>query len=208
MKRILILGASGTFGKALVEKLSNDEECHLTLASRRASAFYHESERCHVVDCDATKADDLQQAMAGCHVVYCAVSGDDLPVIAENTVSAMKMAGLRLLIFMGAVGIYDEIPADMDDEDNVKNNPDQIPNRKAADIVENSGLDYTILRPGYLRDGDKDDFTLTFKGEQAKGYVSTIPSVVGLAVRLIHDDTLYVRQSVSITRDMSDTEKL
>lgn len=34
MKRILILGASGTFGKALVEKLSNDEECHLTLASR------------------------------------------------------------------------------------------------------------------------------------------------------------------------------
>ncbi len=40
------------------------------------------------------------------------------------------------------------------------------------------------------------------KGEQVKGYVSTIPSVVGLAVRLIHDDTLYVRQSVSITRDM------
>lgn len=118
----------------------------------------------------------------------------------------MKKAGLRRIIFMGAVGIYDEIPADMDDEDNVRNNPDQIPNRKAADIVENSGLDYTVLRPGYLRDGDKDDFTLTFKGEQAKGYVSTIPSVVGLAVRLIHDDTLYVRQSVSITRDMSDTE--
>lgn len=84
MKRILILGASGTFGKALVEKLSNDEECHLTLASRHASACYHESERCHVVDCDAMKADDLQQAMAGCHVVYCAISGDDLPVIAEK----------------------------------------------------------------------------------------------------------------------------
>ncbi|MGM9763456.1 MAG: aldo/keto reductase [Candidatus Cryptobacteroides sp.] len=68
--------------------------------------------------------------------------------------------------------------------------------------VENSGMDYTVLRPGYLRDGDKNDYTLIFKGEQAKGYVSTIPSVVGLAVRLIHDDTLYVRQSVSITRDI------
>ena len=98
MKRILILGASGTFGKALVEKLSNDEECHLTLASRHASACYHESERCHVVDCDAMKADDLQQAMAGCHVVYCAISGDDLPVIAEKAVSAMKKAGLRRII--------------------------------------------------------------------------------------------------------------
>ena len=207
MKRILILGASGTFGKALVEKLSNDEECHLTLASRHASAFYHESERCHVVDCDAMNADDLQQAMAGCHVVYCAISGGDLPVIIENTVSAMKKIDLRCLIFMGAVGIYDEIPADMDDEDNVRNNPDQIPNRRAADVVENSGLDYTILRPGYLRDGDKNDYALTFKGEQAKGYISTIPSVVGLAIRLIQDNTLYVRQSVSITHDMSNIEK-
>ena len=180
MKRILILGASGTFGKALVEKLSNDEECHLTLASRHASACYHESERCHVVDCDAMKADDLQQAMAGCHVVYCAISGDDLPVIAEKTVSAMKKAGLRRIIFMGAVGIYDEIPADMDDEDNVRKNPDQIPNRKAANIVENSGLDYTVLRPGYLRDGDKDDFTLTFKGEQAKGLFRPSPPLSGL----------------------------
>ena len=74
--------------------------------------------------------------------------------------------------------------------------------------MENSGLDYTVLRPGYLRDGDKDDFTLTFKRRTSERIVSTIPSVVGLAVRLIHDDTLYVRQSVSITRDMSDTEKL
>lgn len=208
MKRILILGASGTFGKALVEKLSNDEECHLTLASRHASAFYHESERCHVVDCDAMKTDDLQQAMTSCHVVYCAISGYNLPVIAANMVSAMKKNGVRRLIFMGAVGIYNEIPVDMDEEDNVRNNPDQVPNRDAVANVEASGLDYTILRPGYLQDGDKDDFTLTFKGEQAKGYVSTIPSVVELAVRLINDDTLYLHQSVSITRDMSNTENL
>lgn len=203
MKRILILGASGTFGKALVEKLSNDEECHLTLASRHASACYRESERCCVIDCDAMKTDDLQLAIKDCQVVYCAISGDYLPVITENIITVMKKNNAHRLIFMGAVGIYDEIPMDMDDEDNVRNNPDQIPNRKAADIVEDSELDYTVLRPGYLRDGEADDYILTFKGEQAKGYVSTISSVVGLAVRLIHDDTLYVRQSVSITRDMS-----
>ena len=207
MKRILVLGASGTFGKALVKKLSKDKECYLTLASRHASACYQESERCHVVDCDAMNEADLQQVMKGCDVVYCAISGDDLPVIAANTVSAMKKKGERRLIFMGAVGIYNEIPVDMDDDDNVRNNPDQVPNRKAVDIVENSGLDYTVLRPGYLQDGDKDDFTLTFKGEQAKGYVSTIPSVVELAVRLINDDTLYLHQSVSITRDMSTIKK-
>ena len=65
MNRIQTLGASATSAKALLEKLSNDKECHLTLASRHASAFYHESERCHVIDCDAMNADDLQQAMGG-----------------------------------------------------------------------------------------------------------------------------------------------
>ena len=34
-----------------------------------------------------------------------------------------------------------------------------------GEIQENSGLDYTVLRPGYLRDGDKDDFTLTWRGD-------------------------------------------
>ena len=104
MKRILILGASGTFGKALVEKLNNDEEFHLTLASRHASACYHESERCHVVDCDAMKADDLPQAMAGCHVVYCAISGDDLPVIAEKNGISHEESRFTPYYFYGSRG--------------------------------------------------------------------------------------------------------
>lgn len=202
MKNVLILGATGTFGKALVKRLETDNSLHLTLASRHALAYWEESEQFRVVDCDATDKHDLQVAMAGCEVVYCAVSGDELPLVAQQIVSTMKKNHLRRLIFMGAVGIYNEIPTDLDDEDNVRNNPDQVPNRKAVDVVEESEFDYTVLRPGYLRDGDKDDFVMTFKGETAKGYVSTIPSVVELAVRLIKDDSLYVRQSVSITRDM------
>ena len=208
MKRILILGATGTFGKALVERLSGNKDFHLTLASRHATGCCNENEQCRVMDCDATKTEDVQRVMKDCDVVYCAVSGTALPIVAGNIVSAMKGAGIRRLIFMGAVGIYNEIPSGMDDEDNVKNNPEQIPNREAADIVENSGLGYTILRPGYLRDGDKEDFTLTFKGEQAKGYISTIPSVIEFAVCLIKDDNLYIRQSVSITKDMTNQETI
>lgn len=202
MKRILILGATGTFGKALVKRLNSDKSCHLTLASRHATMSYGNNEQHCVVDCDATKMENLLCVMKECDVVYCAISGKDLPVAAGNIVSAMKQVGIRRILFMGAVGIYDEIPSDMDDEDNVKNNPEQIPNREAVDIVENSGLDYTILRPGYLQEGDKDDFALTCKGEPAKGYISTIPSVVEFAIRLIENDTLYICQSISITKEM------
>lgn len=89
----------------------------------------------------------------------------------------------------------------MDGEDNLDNEPAQIPNRKAVDIVETSSLNYTVLRPGYLGEGNADDVVLTVKGETAKGYTTPIPALVKLAVQLILDDALYSRESVSITRD-------
>ena len=105
-------------------------------------------------------------------------------------------------MFMGAVGIYNEIPAEMDGDDNVDNEPAQIPNRDAVDIVEASNLNDTVLRPGYLREGNPDDYVLTVKGEAAKGYISTIPSVIEFVKKLIADEKLYSRESVSITKNM------
>ena len=81
------------------------------------------------------------------------------------------------------------------------NEPAQIPNRRAVDVVETSGLNYTILRPGYLGEGNEDDFVLTVKGESAKGYTTPIPALIKFAVQLILDDRLYSRKSVSITHD-------
>ena len=96
------------------------------------------------------------------------------------------------MFFMGAVGIYNEIPDEIDGDDNLDNEPAQIPNRKAADAVEASSLNYTVLRPGYLGEGDEDDYVLTVKGEAAKGYTTLIPALVKFAVRLILDDRLYL----------------
>lgn len=75
----------------------------------------------------------------------------------------------------GAVGIHNESPDEIDGEDNLDNEPAQLPNRKAADIVEASGLNYTVLRPGYLGEGSEDDYILTVKGEPAKGYTTPSP---------------------------------
>lgn len=203
MKRILILGATGTLGKALVSKLNGSDRHALTLAARHAAQHYHDSESVKVTDCDASSVEELSKVMQGHDVVVCAVSGDNLPAVARSIVTAMKRADVARLIFMGAIGIYNEIPDEIDGEDNVDNNPDQIANRDAVETVENSGLDYTVLRPGYLREGDAEDFVLTPKGEQAKGYVTTIPSVINLIVKLIDDGNLYNRQSIGITKDMT-----
>lgn len=199
MKKVLILGATGTFGTQLTKALLQKRKYDLTLFSRHIEQSGNVAK---TICGDAAKEADLQKILHGQDVVYCAISGEELPIIAERLVDLMPKAGVKRLIFMGAVGIYNEIPEDMDGEDNVDNNPDQIPNRDAVGIIENSNLDYTILRPGYLIDGDAEDYVITVKRQTAKGYESTIPSVVNMAVRLIDDDKLYLRESVSITRNM------
>lgn len=199
---ILVLGATGTFGTALTEKLSKYTDDKITLFARHASKKYSASEHITVMDGDALNPDDLKNAVRNQDVVYCAISGGDLPKVAENIVETMEQENVNRLIFMGAVGIYNEIPNDIDPQDNVENNPDQVPNRQAVDVVEASAFNYTVLRPGYLQDGDEDDYTLTVKGEAAKGYITTIPSIANLAVQLIYDSSLYSRESVSITKDM------
>ncbi len=199
---VLILGATGTFGKVLTSNLLKDTSHNITAFSRHSSEMYGQNTNVKSIDGDALNVADLSVAIKGQDVVFCAISGENLPQIAESIKTVMENENVSRLIFMGATGIYNEIPADMDDDDNLDNEPAQIPNRKAVDIIENSDLNYTILRPGYLRNGDENDFVLTFKGEKANGYISTIASVVALSTHLINDSNLYSRESVSITKDM------
>lgn len=201
MKNVLLLGATGTAGSALTKKLLSDTDCHLALFARHARDMYADNDRIAVVNGDAENLEALKAIMPGHDVVYCAISGDALPKVAENIVAAMTDSGVNRLIFMGAVGIYNEIPDEIDGDDNLDNEPAQIPNRKAVDVVEASSLNYTVLRPGYLGEGDEDDYVLTVKGEAAKGYTTPIPALVNFAVQLILDDRLYSRESVSITHE-------
>lgn len=201
MKRILLLGATGTAGSAIAQKLLSDTDCYITLFARHAGEVFSDSSRTTVVNGDAEKIEDLKKVMFEQDIVYCAISGDRLPQIAKNILAAMSEYGVKRLIFMGAVGIYNEIPVEMDGDDNLDNEPAQIPNRQAVDIVEASNLNYTILRPGYLKEGAENDFVLTVKGEPAKGYITTLASLVNFVVQLVLHDDLYLRESVSITRN-------
>lgn len=201
MLNVLLLGATGTFGSVLAKKLTEDPKCHVTMFARHTEHIKFSGENVKIICGDAANSNDLKAAVKGQDVVYSAISGSQLPQIAKNLVSVMPECGVKRLIFMGAVGSYNEIPEKIGGQYNVDNEPPQIPNRKAVDIIEASNLNYTILRPGFLRNGNEDDFVLTLKGEYAKGYVTTIPSVLNLALKVIHDETLYSRESVSITQD-------
>lgn len=197
---VLIIGATGTLGKALTKELLASTNDHLTLFARHVDQLTPQS-RVQIIAGDARNPTTLGQALRNQDVVYCAISGNHLPQVAENLVTVMPKMNVQRLIFTAAVGIYNEIPDAMDGKDNLKNNQAQLPNRRATDIITASSLNYTIVRPGFLRSGDSNDFVLTTRGEPARGYITTIPSLVKFASQLISNDKMYSRGNVSITKN-------
>ena len=84
MKHILLLGATGTAGSAMTEKIVSDTDYHVTLFARHAGDQFSDRPHTTVVNGDAENMEDLKKAMQGQDVqgqdvVYCAISGEALP---------------------------------------------------------------------------------------------------------------------------------
>jgi len=77
--------------------------------------------------------------MVGQDVVYANLAGP-LEQMARSIVQAMNATGLRRLIFISSMGIYNEVPGQ-------KYKSVLDPYRDSAAVVEASELDYTIIRP-------------------------------------------------------------
>ena len=196
---IAIIGATGKFGRLFTAKLLSFPNYQITAISKTAENIYENSHRVTAKSLDATNQKDLKKALENQDIVFCAVSGPDQVAIARNLVEL----DVKRLIFMSVVGIYNELQDGNGDEFNLDNEPEQRIHRNAVDIIEDSALDYTIFRSGYLLYNDDEDYVITKKGENAKGYVSNANSIEKIALDIIKKPELYSRESVSITKDMS-----
>lgn len=199
LMKIAVLGATGKFGRLFIAKLLSIPNYQITAISKSAENIYENSHRVTAKSIDATNQKDLKKALKNQEIVFCAVSGPDQVVIARNLVEL----NVKRLIFMSVVGIYNELPEGNGDEFNLDNEAEQRVHRNAADIIEGSSLDYTIFRLGYLLYHDDEDYIITKKGENAKGYVSNAKSIEKIALDIIKKPELYSRESIAITKDMS-----
>src|SRR5687768_17277530 len=99
----------------------------------------------------------------------------------------MQDAGVKRLIFIASLGIYDEIPGKFGEWNRREIGPYLPPFRKAADLIEASGLGYTILRPAWLTDEDEISYETTGRNEPFKGTEVSRKSVAALVVQCICD---------------------
>jgi uncharacterized protein YbjT (DUF2867 family) len=191
---VLILGAGGQIAGVATELLLEETDAELTLYLRRARRLTHlrEHDRVRIVEGDVLDRTAIEAAMTGQDVVYGNLSGkigDQARVI----VQAMEKTGLERLIFISSMGIYGEVPGQ-------GANPALRPYREAADVIEASDLDYTILRPAWLNDRDEVDYGTTRKGEPFENADAVVSrkSVADLVVRLATTPDLHIRQSLGV----------
>ena len=192
MKNILILGANGGLAQTVIPVLLENPELKLTLVSRnirRLQAFANE--RVNVVQANVMDLPQLESLMQGQDVVYTNLAGN-LEAMAENIVQAMNRTNVKRLIWISSMGIYGETGED--------HGAILEPYRRSAQVVENSRLDYTIIRPAWFTDGHEIDYQLTRKGEPFQGRQVSKRSIAHLIAKLIERPEFSIRESLGIGR--------
>jgi uncharacterized protein YbjT (DUF2867 family) len=104
----------------------------------------------------------------------------------------MEEAGVKKLVFISSIGIYD-----------APLRPVLKPYRKAADVIEASDLEYTVLRPTWFTNADEVDYETTRKGEPEKGSVISQKSLATLITKIIESPENYVRENMGVNKPNS-----
>ena len=196
MTNILILGANGQIARVAIDLFLKHINARLTLYLRNARRLKlsGQADRVRVVEGDVLDTKTLEAAMAGQDVVYANLAGE-LEQQARCIVKAMEKTGVKRLIFVSSMGIYDEVPGE-------RFGSILDPYRKSASLIEASGLDYTILRLAWLNNRDEIDYATTPKGEPFKNPSEQVSrkSVADLVVKLAMTPRLEIRSSLGVHR--------
>ena len=192
MKKVIILGASGNIAKHVIDILSSNKSVSLTLFLRNARKLRSINvTRCQIIEGDVLNYLQLKEAMHGQDIVYVNLAGD-LETMANNIVKAMQESGVKRIIAISSIGIY-KTPI----KSVLK------PYRKLVDIIEESGLDYTILRPTWFTAADEVDYELTKRGEPEKGSVISQKSLATFITKIIESPENYIRENLGINKPNS-----
>ena len=173
MSRIAVVGGHGQVARHLLVALRRSEHDPVALVRREEQREELESRGAEVrlLDIEGSDADAFAAAFEGCDVVvFAAGGGPDGNVERKRTVdlegslksiAGARTAGIARFVQVSAIGVDDPLPDDTGEVWRA-----YVEAKRDADAaLRESGLDWTILRPGRLTD------------DPATGLVSLGPSV-------------------------------
>ncbi|MBP6585232.1 MAG: NAD(P)H-binding protein [Flavobacterium sp.] len=189
MKKVIILGASGSLAPYVIETLKQLQNVEITLFVRNKSRLSKSvAEGCTVIEGDAMNYNSVKNAITGHQIVYVNLAGN-LETMTTNIVKAMNETSVKRIIAISSIGIYKTPLKSV-----------LIPYRKLADIIENSGLDYTILRPDWYTNDNEVDYALTQKGEPETGTAISRKSIAAFIATIIDKPKLHIKENLGISK--------
>jgi Saccharopine dehydrogenase and related proteins len=189
MKKVIIIGASGSLASYVADELQKRRDIRLTLFLRNKSKLHQKNlANSTIIEGDAMNYVSVKNAIAGQDIVYVNLTGN-LETMASNIVKAMIITGVKRIIAISSIGIY-KTPL----------KPVLIPYRKLADIIEDSELEYTILRPDWFTDANEVDYMLTRKGEPETGTAISRKSIASFIAAIVDNPDLYKNENLGISK--------
>ena len=200
MSHIAIVGGNGKIARHLIPQLVADG--HEPVALVRNPAYTHDLEQlgAHVrmLDIEQDGVDHFAAAFAECDaVVFSAGGGPDGNIDRKRTVDlggslksieAARQAGIDRFVQISAINVDRPVP---DDAEPVWRA--YVEAKRDADVaLRDSGLDWTILRPGRLTDGDGTGL-VTLGEDVGRGEIPRA-DVAAVVVAVLDDPTSIGRQ--------------
>lgn len=209
MANVMILGAHGQIATLVRGRLLRETQHHLNLFLRHAERLKNvDHQRETVYEGDVTDTPLLTKDMNGSDLVYANLGNKGIEDQAKSVVSAMNANHIKRLIWISTLGIYDEVPGAFGRWNHKMLDGGYLETyAAAAKVIENSKLDYTIIRPAWLSNKDVMNYELTQKGEPFKGTEVSRRSVADLVFKLINHPDQHIGESLGVDQPNTQGDK-
>lgn len=189
MNKIIIIGATGSLAPYVTEAILKLDDVELTLFARSPKNINRSlAEKCTVIQGDAADYNSVRNAIKGQDIVYINLAGN-LEVMGKNIVKAMQEESIRKVIAISSIGIYDTPLKSI-----------LKPYRALADLIETSGIDYTLLRPDWFTNGSEIDYHITRRPEPETGGALSRKSIADFVANVVANPNEYSNANVGISK--------
>lgn len=200
MKTMAIIGASSRIGMETIQLALETSDSHLNLFLRnkdKLSGLNLPADRVSIFEGSATDAVALEPALAGADLVLVSLEGP-MEQFAQATLAAMTKTGVKRLVFVASLGIFNEVPGQFGAWIQANMTGYLAPYIKATALIEASDVDYTIFRPGELTNERGTAYETTGRDETFKGRYVTRQAVAAVALDIFKNPRLFSRDNIGI----------
>ncbi|WP_127531647.1 NAD(P)-dependent oxidoreductase [Paenibacillus kobensis] len=158
---ILILGATGRVGGHIVTYALHDRH-RVTVLVRTPEKIQMNNEKLTIIQGNVLNKDDIVRATHGIDVVISALNTDGTTTLSESMpllIEAMNNEGIQRIITVGTAGILQSRTAPnllryQSSESKRKTTRAAEEHHKVYEMLQQSTLEWTIVCPTYLPDGE------------------------------------------------------